>query len=353
MDIRSFKKVSDKILQTYIKKKIREAQKIASWHRPHALVAYIEDTIFAGGKRIRPYLIYLAYKLFGGTKDSEVIRFSGSAELVHTLALIHDDIIDQWEMRHNKPCFHKFAAELIATDNKDHLGMSQAILAWDLVFSWAYEILYSAYSLPTVSLAKAQKHMQAMIEEVITWQFLDGDCMVGDFVDLEKLEQKNHYKSGQYTFARPLVTGAILAGADKKSLKQLEKIGAILGKAYQMRDDILDVTFVSGDDASAYDNKTKFSDIQDGQQTYLTYYIHNNGSYTHRLAITKAMWKRLTNKQITELRAVFIESGAVAYGMWLLREYLIEAKKYIQKLSVSHEKYKQYLYEIIGMLELA
>jgi geranylgeranyl pyrophosphate synthase len=61
------------------------------------------------------------YKLFGGKKDDEVIRFSGSAELVHTIALIHDDIIDQGDTRHNKPCFHKFAAELIGTPNKEHL----------------------------------------------------------------------------------------------------------------------------------------------------------------------------------------------------------------------------------------
>lgn len=59
------------------------------------------------------------------------------------------------------------------------------------------------------------------------------------------------------------MTGALLAGADKKIIKQLEKIGELLGKAYQMRDDILDVMVSDGDDTTTYDNKTKFSDVQD------------------------------------------------------------------------------------------
>lgn len=85
------------------------------------------------------------------------------------------------------------------------------------------------------------------------------------------------------------MTGALLAGADKKSIKQLEKIGVLLGKAYQMRDDILDVTIVEGDDTSTYDNKTKFSDVQDGQQTHLTNYIYDKGTYAQRLALSQSM----------------------------------------------------------------
>jgi geranylgeranyl diphosphate synthase, type I len=351
MNISSFKKSSDKILQIYVKKKIREAQKIASWDRPHTLVWYIDNVIFAWWKRIRPYLIYLGYKLYWWLSDAEVIRFSWSAELIHTLALIHDDIIDKGEIRHNQACFHTFAAGIIWWENQKHLWVSQAILAWDLVFARAYDVLYDEYNLPLHTLKWAQKHMQTMIEEVITGQFLDGDCMVWDHVDSKKLEEKNHYKSWQYTFTRPLVTWAILAWVDKKTISQLEKIWSLLGRAYQMRDDILDVTITDGDDTSHYDNKTKFSDIQDGQQTYLTNYIYEKWSYTHRIAITKAMWKRLSSLQISELRQVFINSWAITYGKWLLQEYLLSAKKLIEKLSVVDSSYKVYLYDIIVLLE--
>lgn len=351
MDISTFKKTSDKVLRTYVVKKIHEAQKIASWERPKHIISYIEDSVFAWWKRIRPYLIYLWYKLFWWINDKEVIRFSGSAELIHSFALIHDDIIDNGDMRHNVACFHKYASTLITSPNKDHLWISQAILAGDLLYAWAYDILFSDYDLPSGNLKASQQYMQEMIQEVVAWQMLDVDTMTGVHISLKQLEEKNHYKSWQYTFTRPMITWAILAWADKKTIKQLEKIWTILGKAYQMRDDILDVTITEWDDTSHYDNKTKFSDIQDGQQTYLTHYIYEKWSFTHRAAITKAMWKRLSKMQIAELRKVFVDSWAIAYGTWLLNEYVTEAKKLIEKLSVVDSSYKQYLYDIIGLLE--
>lgn len=351
MNINIFKKTLDTYLRTYVSKKIRDAQKIASWQRPKQLVSYIDDSIFSGWKRIRPYLIYIWYKLFWWKNDKDIIRFSSSIELIHSFALIHDDIIDKGEMRHNMPCFHKYASSIIGWSHKDHLWISQALLIGDLIYAWAYEVMYDDYSLPVKTLKAAQKHMQILIQEVVAGQMLDVDTMTWDPISIKQLEEKNHYKSWQYTFTRPIITWALLAWVDAQTIKKLEKIGALLGKAYQMRDDILDVTIAEWDDTSHYDNKTKFSDIQDWQQTYLTHYIYENWSFTHRAAISKAMWKRLSEKQIMDLRKVFIESWAIAYGTSLLHEYLTSAKKLIEKLSVVDSSYKQYLYEIIGLLE--
>jgi geranylgeranyl diphosphate synthase, type I len=350
MNLSTFKKTSDKVLHTYVKKKIQWAQKIATRDRPKELVSYIEDYIFAWWKRLRPYLIYLWYKLYGGSQDAEVIRFSRASELIHTFALIHDDIIDKWEMRHWVKCVHTYATDIINKENKVHLWQSQAILLGDMIYSWAYDALFEDYALPSKELHNAQKYMQEMIEEVVVGQMLDVDTMCWDHVTTAQLEEKNHYKSWQYTFSRPLVTGAILAWVDKKNIAKLEKIGALLGKAYQMRDDILDVTFAEGDDTTYYDNKTKFSDIQDGQQTYLTNYIYEKWSYTHRAILTKAMWKRLTKTHIDDLRKVFIASGAIEYGKGLLVGYLDEATAQIDKLVVKNIEYKKYMYDLIGIL---
>jgi len=66
----------------------------------------------------------------GGEHDKEVMRFSTAAELVHTMALIHDDIIDKGELRHNKLCFHAFAKQIYGNEAPAaHLGSAQAILA--------------------------------------------------------------------------------------------------------------------------------------------------------------------------------------------------------------------------------
>lgn len=186
--------------------------------------------------------------------------------------------------------YHRFVTGLISSANKEHIGVSQAILMGDLVFSWVYDILFSSYSaISSNCLSAAQKNVQETVEEVIAGQIIDVDIMVGDNVDQELLEKKNHYKSGKYTFVRPLLTGALLAGADKTVCKKFEQMGELLGKAYQMRDDLLDVMVEEGDETTHYDNKTKFSDIQDGQQTYLTQYIYEHGKYAHRLAVSTAM----------------------------------------------------------------
>lgn len=196
MDIRSFKKKHDTVLKAYVKRKILIAQKIAARPRTQQLVAYIDDAMFAGGKRMRPYLIYLAYKLYGGAQDTDILRFTMSGELIHMMALIHDDIIDKGELRHNKLCFQVFAKDLYPTTaNKEHLGISQAILAGDLVFARAYDVLYSTYNFPAANLLAGQRHMQEMIEEVVAGQMIDVDTMSGDHMDVEKLDTKNYYKS--------------------------------------------------------------------------------------------------------------------------------------------------------------
>jgi len=211
-------------------------------------------------------------------------------------------------------------------------------------------VLYDVYNISAEWLRNAQRNVQETIEEVIAGQIIDVDIMVGDNIDQDLLEKKNHYKSGKYTFVRPLLTGALLAGTDKTTCKKLEQLGEALGKAYQMRDDLLDVIVEEGDETTHYDNKTKFSDIQDGQQTYLTQYIYENGKYAHRLAISSAMGKRLSRGQIDELRQVFIDSGAVEYGKQKVEEYLTQAEKLLAKMQLPVATYKDNFQAVIELL---
>ncbi len=351
MDIKSFKTVFDKQLRKYVTDKIKESQKIASSTRMQQIVAYIEDFMFSGGKRVRPYLVYITHKAYGGMADEkELMRFAQSHELLHSMALVHDDIIDKGEMRHGVATYHTFVAGLLSSTNKEHIGVAQAILMGDLIFSWVYDVLYSSYTISKELIQQAIRNVQETVEEVIAWQVIDVDIMVGDGVDQELLERKNHYKSGKYTFVRPMLTWALLAGASKAECKKIEKLGEVLGKAYQMRDDLLDVIVEEGYETTHYDDKTKFSDIQDGQQTYLTQYIYETGKYAHRLAISSAMGKRLSKPQIDELRQVFIDSGAVAYGKEKVEEYLSEAEKLLSKIKLPVPEYWQYFQQIIELL---
>lgn len=314
------------------------------------MIEYIETFTFSGGKRVRPYLTYLAYKTCGGHQDDQIMSFSKSLELLHTMALVHDDIIDQGEKRHGVACYHKFIATHVKGKNADHIGESQALLVGDLMLSRVYEVLNDMYQFSSQSLVNAKQNMQETIEEVILGQMIDVDMMVGDEIDLEKLEAKNHYKSWSYTFSRPLMTGALLAGVSDAQVKLFQKLWQYLGSAYQMRDDLLDITVTNNDATGHYDDKTKFSDIQDGQQTFLTHYIMQHGSRNHRLTLSQAMGKRLWNSEIDALRELFETSGAIAYGKQQIEEYLSQADKIIKKLNITSPEIQSYYSQIIELL---
>lgn len=195
MYLKEFKPLFDKHLKDYIKKKIKNSKKILTRTRLQSMIEYIETFTFSGGKRVRPYLTYLAYKTCGGHQDDQIMSFSKSLELLHTMALVHDDIIDQGEKRHGVACYHKFIATHVKGKNADHIGESQALLVGDLMLSRVYEVLNDMYQFSSQSLVNAKQNMQETIEEVILGQMIDVDMMVGDEIDLEKLEAKNHYKS--------------------------------------------------------------------------------------------------------------------------------------------------------------
>jgi geranylgeranyl pyrophosphate synthase len=169
-------------------------------------------------------------------------------------------------------------------------------------------------------------------------------------MSVEDIDHKNNYKTWQYTFARPLTTWALLMWADKKTIKHLEKIWTYLWKAYQIRDDILDITIADGDNTSHYDTKTVFSDIQDWQQTYLTHFVQEKWTHKQRLILRQSLGKSLNLQEITLLRAVFVDSGAISYGVGLLEDYLTKARALIEKYDFPNNTYKKHLYEIIDLL---
>lgn len=346
MDLSSFKTTFDGVLQTYIHDKIAQAEKIIDDKRINTFIEYISTFIFSGGKRIRPYGLRIIYTWFGGDNEKAILNFGIIFELLHSMALIHDDIIDQADKRHNALTVHSYIQTLLANKpNAKHIAEGQAILLWDLLLSRVYELRYKQHDFPENLLWEARRNVHSMIEEVILWQMIDVDMMISGPASLSLIDKKNMYKTASYTFIRPMLTWAILANASKEEQELIKALGTHMGIAFQMRDDYLDII---GWDKT----KSTFSDIQEGQQTYFTNYIFEKGTPQQQEILHSCMGKPLNTEEIKTLQIMFEESGALAFGKQGILEHSQEAKATLEKTQLNTEAKESILMLIKKMEKL-
>jgi len=336
MSLSTFKTIFDTQMKSYVETKIDLSKKILNHQKLNNFVDYFFDYVFQWGKRIRPYVLYLSYKGLWWQNDDEILRFGTIFELLHTMALIHDDIIDQAAKRHNVPTIHNYIDSQI---HNMHIAEWQAILFWDLVLSRVYELQNKSFAFPSDLIQRARINIHDMIEELILGQMIDVDTMTWETLSEEHLEKKNLYKSAKYSFSRPMTTGAILAWANYDQLQMLEDLWIAMGLAFQIRDDLMDL--VQHDTS-----KSIFSDIQEGQQTIFTNYIYTKGSPSEKTLLHSCMGKKLDTTKISELQNMLHTSGAIEYGKNLIADYGSKAFTTLEKINMNTQE-KQNFKELI------
>lgn len=341
MNIESFKKKFDNILQEYMQGKINSAKDIVHNPRIASIIDQINTITFAGWKRIRPYCFYMWYSIYQAQDSKDVRQFATLFELLHTMALIHDDIIDEADRRHNVLTIHKYIQE--DKNIPKRVAEWQAILAWDLVLSRVYEVLTNDYVIDKEKIKSAQKTVHAMIQEVVLGQMIDVDLSIGDSASIDTLERKNLYKTARYTFARPLVAGAQLAWAPEDQIKLLRNIGELLGLAYQLRDDLWDIL-------QSHNDKPTFSDIQEGQQTLLTNYIYQHTDTHYKETLKRYMGKQLSKEEINIVKSIFTDSWSIIFARKKIADYIQDASAMIDKITFSDNSTRQYIDELIHKL---
>lgn len=190
-------------------------------------------SVMAGGKRLRPMIMYETYRMFGGT--SEVIRpFMAAIEMIHTYSLVHDDLpaMDNDMYRRGKLTTHA------------KYGHAMGILAGDGLLNYAFETAASAFDgeddPKRVARAFQILSRKAGIYGMIGGQVVDVQSS-GSSIPQERLDFIYELKTGALLEASMMV-GAALAGASEEELKTVEQIASDVGLAFQIRDDILDVT---------------------------------------------------------------------------------------------------------------
>ncbi len=194
------------------------------------LVDELVRTVEAGGKRIRPLFCYWGYRAGGGADAAAVARAGAAVELLHTAAIVHDDVIDESLVRRRRPS--AFSA----------LGRAGAILAGDLAQALADQAL-AASDLPPRRVATAFGPFNEMRILAIAGELLDvaaaGAPAGAAEPDERAVRRAGALKSGSYTVVGPLRVGAELAGAGPEVMAWLDAYGHPLGEAFQIRDDVL------------------------------------------------------------------------------------------------------------------
>jgi len=332
MNLSEFKVTFDWLLNDYVQQKINDAKNLLAHDKLNKIIDYIQTFMFSWWKRIRPYVLYLTYKWLGWKNEEAILRFWIIFELLHSMALIHDDIIDQSEKRHNVATMHYYTHKLL-WEKDMHIARSQALLVGDLLLSWVYELRYKNHDFDEKLLYAARQNVHHMIEEVILGQMIDVHMMVWELADEKLIDKKNQYKTASYTFTRPMLTWAVLVGSNEIVLDLVKRLWDCIGMAFQVRDDLKDILWTETD-------KRVFSDIQEWQQTYFTNYVFKSWSEKDKKLLKNSLGKKLTDTQIKKLQKMFYDSGAIDFVKSLIKKYAEQAQHILDKIIFEDETSK-------------
>jgi geranylgeranyl diphosphate synthase, type II len=221
--------------------------------RPTSIHQAMRHSVFAGGKRIRPILCMEAGRAVAGSLPAGIEELGAALEMLHTYSLIHDDLpaLDNDDLRRGRPTCHKVYGEAIA------------ILAGDALQTQAYEVMAQLH-------CPAEARVKIM-EEIARGTGTVNGMIGGQVIDLEAERTKPDADTLEYIhrsktaalITASVVSGGIYASADSRQVENLRQFGQAIGLAFQIIDDVLDVT-----QTSEQLGKTAGKDIASEKATY-------------------------------------------------------------------------------------
>lgn len=299
--------------------KVDEIEKILKQYLPaekgfqKTVLEAMNYSVLAGGKRLRPMLMQETFRLFGG-EGNLVEPFMAAIEMIHTYSLVHDDLpcMDNDEYRRGRKTTHAVYGE----------GM--AVLAGDALLNYAFETACSSFAMTEEEphlLSRCAKAMAVLARKAGVYGMIGGQTadteaeeLPGEQVTQELLLYIHENKTAALIQSSMMI-GAALAGADDTQLSRLEEIGTRIGLAFQIQDDILDLT-----SSLEILGKQTGSDLKNHKVTYVSL----NG-----MARSIEEVRRLSEEAITGLASFSLEGKETVRNEFLeaLVEDLITRKK--------------------------
>lgn len=337
----NYKKRADRELKKYFSRKISQAK--GSDPLAQKALEMIADFTLCAGKRIRPALVYYGYLSAGKKDNPKIVEASLCMELTHTFLLIHDDIIDKDRIRHGVPTIHerykKLGKRWTSVPDSEHFGNSMAILAGDMAAAMANEIIFNASFSPEIIL-KALDKLQKIVYTILPGEMLDVVLGIRGEATEKEVLQMYEGKTASYSFEGPLHLGAVLAGIDDKEiLKDYTKYAMSVGKAFQIRDDIIGIF---GEEKKI--GKPIGSDVSEGKQTLLVVKAIELGNNAQKKVIKKYLGKKnLSSLELEEFRQIIRQSGSLEYCQNLAEKMANDSFAALSKIDIKSEEAKVFL----------
>jgi geranylgeranyl pyrophosphate synthase len=245
----------------------------------------LKYALLTGGKRIRPTMCVLTAESLGGNRKL-ALRFGAVAEYIHNFLLVHDDIEDGDEVRRNKPSLWK------------EYGIPVAINTGDYMICKAIDILWSLREIGVddKQLIDLIGEVSHCILETGEGQDMDIRSRSTDILDEDGYMKTVQKKTGEYLIL-PIVGGAIISHASPKIIASLKKYGALVGPAFQIRDDIIDLTEGKG-------RGEKGCDIKEGKRSLLIVLVLSKCTKEEEIQLLRILNKQRGQKSQADVEWV-------------------------------------------------
>lgn len=292
-------------------KKLFHNREPVSLYQP---MSYLLD---AGGKRIRPLLLIFSCQAVGG-KVKDCLDAALAVELLHTFTLVHDDIMDNDDIRRGKPTVHKKWDE------------STAILAGDGLVTMAYQTLLKTNHPELIDVLQRFTHGLLILCE---GQALDKEFETREKVTIEAYEEMIEKKTAKLIEVACEI-GATLGNGIKQEREALRHFANSLGKAFQIQDDLLDILseeMVSG--------KPLGSDLIKKKKTYLTIHFLNHASTEEKKHFQK-FWEKETIKRVDifQIKEIFEKAGTFSAAQQAVDRLISSALKNLDAIKPGDAK---------------
>ncbi len=285
-----------------------------------------------GGKRWRPALLVLACKALNG-KTEQAIPTAAALEIAHTFFLVHDDIEDYSNIRRGQPTLHV------------QYGIPHAINMGDFLFMKVYEALLSGKNLwgPEKTM-KILGLFSEMFKETAEGQAMeieqrDKDLSEASFEWYKTMSLK---KTGFYSGGVPCSVGAVIAGGTEKQIEAMRKFGFGIGIAFQIQDDIINVTMAESDEKVAPGTtggsvgKDFAGDLAEGKRTLMIVHLYEHANKKEREKLSKLIGnQKITLKEKRYIIDLMQKYGSIDYAKnyakGILKKELNDLQKHIPK----------------------
>ena len=280
----------------------------------------VSPSILNGGKRIRPLVYLLSHLGLGGEESPEMFRIAASLELLHSFALVHDDIIDDSKLRRNRASLHEQFKSSFREFPEKINGKHFALIGGDILFTFSLNIL-NRLEMNNGTKNDILSLILRTAEKTALGQYLEMESSLDPFsADEKTILRIYEMKTSGYTFSCPLSLGAVTS--DKKELiPELENIGSQLGAAYQIQDDLEDI----------------FQDFSANIVSLPFYHLRRNASEPEKRLIRQFMEKGVeTEISRRVLSTLLQEKGVEKICREKICFHLNEAEKSLKALSMEN-----------------